>query len=152
MRMFFILLSAIIIAAAPIAAHADRGHDDHHTWHHSRPEYRRTVVVRPRTITIWPTHSYPRYDYYAAPTEVSMSCPNGKGVTIRAMGLTLDQMLHKANEFCLSQAGGNLYRIDLNSGNRYCREYQSAVTIGNETQSGYGRACLQPDGSWEIVD
>lgn len=34
---------------------------------------------------------------------------------------------------------------------RYCREYQRPVTVGGVAQAGYGRACLQPDGSWEIV-
>lgn len=34
---------------------------------------------------------------------------------------------------------------------RYCREYQQTVTVGGKTQSGYGTACRQPDGSWEIV-
>lgn len=152
MRLFFILF-AVLCITAPIAAHADRDHDEHHDWHHyEHHDYRRTVVVRPRTITIWPDDAYSRHTYYAPPTEVSMSCPNGKGVTIRAMGLTLDQMLHKANDYCLAQSGGNLYRVDILSGNRYCREYQSAITVGRDRQSAYGRACLQPDGSWEIVD
>ncbi|MHA1567440.1 MAG: RT0821/Lpp0805 family surface protein [Alphaproteobacteria bacterium] len=32
----------------------------------------------------------------------------------------------------------------------YCREYQHTVVIGGHTQDAYGRACRQPDGSWEI--
>ncbi len=32
-----------------------------------------------------------------------------------------------------------------------CREYQSTVTIDGRPQPTYGRACLQPDGSWRIV-
>lgn len=34
---------------------------------------------------------------------------------------------------------------------RYCREYQQKVTIGGKTESAYGTACMQPDGSWEVV-
>lgn len=34
---------------------------------------------------------------------------------------------------------------------RYCREYQSTLTVGGMSQPGYGTACLQPDGSWRIV-
>lgn len=34
---------------------------------------------------------------------------------------------------------------------RYCREFQQKVTIGGNTESAYGTACQQPDGSWEIV-
>ncbi len=32
----------------------------------------------------------------------------------------------------------------------YCREYQHTVVIGGRTEDAYGRACRQPDGSWEI--
>ncbi len=35
---------------------------------------------------------------------------------------------------------------------RYCREYQANVMVGGRLQEGYGRACRQPDGSWEVVD
>ena len=34
---------------------------------------------------------------------------------------------------------------------RYCREYVQTAIIGNKTQEVYGRACRQPDGTWEIV-
>ena len=33
----------------------------------------------------------------------------------------------------------------------YCREFQQTITVGGETQQGFGRACRQPDGSWKIV-
>ncbi len=32
-----------------------------------------------------------------------------------------------------------------------CREYQQTVTIGGRTETAYGRACRQADGSWKIV-
>ncbi|MBI4120870.1 MAG: glycine zipper 2TM domain-containing protein [Parcubacteria group bacterium] len=32
----------------------------------------------------------------------------------------------------------------------YCREYQTTVTVGGQTQPGHGTACRQPDGSWRI--
>jgi surface antigen len=35
--------------------------------------------------------------------------------------------------------------------NRYCREYTQTVSIGGKVEKGYGSACRQPDGSWEIV-
>ena len=37
------------------------------------------------------------------------------------------------------------------SGNNFCREYQTEVTVGGKTQSAYGTACRRPDGTWEIV-
>jgi surface antigen len=37
-----------------------------------------------------------------------------------------------------------------NSG-RYCREYQTTVTVNGQQQQAYGTACRQPDGSWQVV-
>ncbi|MEQ8735213.1 MAG: RT0821/Lpp0805 family surface protein [Rhodospirillaceae bacterium] len=34
---------------------------------------------------------------------------------------------------------------------RYCREFQTEVTVDGEQQKGYGTACRQEDGSWQIV-
>jgi hypothetical protein len=33
----------------------------------------------------------------------------------------------------------------------FCREFTSMVTIGNRLQESIGTACLNPDGSWQIV-
>lgn len=33
----------------------------------------------------------------------------------------------------------------------YCREYQTEIYVGGRRENGYGTACRQPDGSWEIV-
>lgn len=38
---------------------------------------------------------------------------------------------------------------DTNTG-RVCREYQQTIVVGGKTQSGYGQACQQSDGSWQI--
>jgi surface antigen len=35
---------------------------------------------------------------------------------------------------------------------QYCREFQQTVTVGGQTESAYGTACRQPDGSWQIVN
>lgn len=37
------------------------------------------------------------------------------------------------------------------AGQRYCREYTKTIRVGGQLQSGYGTACMQPDGSWELV-
>lgn len=37
------------------------------------------------------------------------------------------------------------------SSGKYCREFQTEVTVGGERQDGYGTACRQEDGSWKIV-
>ncbi len=33
----------------------------------------------------------------------------------------------------------------------YCREFQQTIVVGGKSQQGYGTACRQPDGSWQIV-
>jgi 17 kDa outer membrane surface antigen len=42
-------------------------------------------------------------------------------------------------------------RDGTDGGGRYCREFQHQITVGNRLQEGYGTACRQPDGDWEIV-
>lgn len=34
----------------------------------------------------------------------------------------------------------------------YCREYQQTIIVGGRERRGYGTACRQPDGSWQIVN
>ena len=34
---------------------------------------------------------------------------------------------------------------------RYCREYQVGIDVGGKRQNGYGTACQQPDGTWQVV-
>ncbi|MBI1275323.1 hypothetical protein GC177_05055 [bacterium] len=43
------------------------------------------------------------------------------------------------------------YRDEDEADGRYCREYTSKVAVGGRLQESYGQACLQPDGSWEII-
>jgi hypothetical protein len=33
-----------------------------------------------------------------------------------------------------------------------CREFTQSVTIGGDTEQAYGTACLQADGSWEMIN
>lgn len=35
---------------------------------------------------------------------------------------------------------------------QYCREYNQTIVVGGQKQNGYGKACRQPDGSWQIVE
>ncbi len=34
---------------------------------------------------------------------------------------------------------------------RYCREFQSTIKVGKKYEPAYGTACMQPDGSWQVV-
>ena len=38
-----------------------------------------------------------------------------------------------------------------NSQGQYCREYRQTILIGGQKEQGYGTACRQPDGTWQIV-
>ena len=35
-------------------------------------------------------------------------------------------------------------------GGQYCREFNQTMTVGGQTEKGFGQACRRPDGSWEI--
>lgn len=35
---------------------------------------------------------------------------------------------------------------------RQCREFQQTVTIGGKKEEAYGTACMQPDGTWQVVN
>lgn len=39
-----------------------------------------------------------------------------------------------------------------NTKNSYCREYQQTITVGGKTETAYGTACRQQDGTWKIVN
>lgn len=38
------------------------------------------------------------------------------------------------------------------SNGQYCREYTQTIKVGGKSQKGYGTACRQPDGSWQIQE
>lgn len=51
--------------------------------------------------------------------------------------------------------GGSYYQsagYDAQNSNRYCREYTDRVQVGGRWRESYGTACLQPDGSWQVVN
>lgn len=47
--------------------------------------------------------------------------------------------------------GNVVVKNEYNHHGRYCREFQQTISIGGKSQPAYGRACRQPDGSWEVV-
>lgn len=54
-----------------------------------------------------------------------------------------------------SEGGASGYvsptREGTSSAGRYCREFQHEVAVAGKREQGYGTACRQPDGSWEVV-
>lgn len=43
-------------------------------------------------------------------------------------------------------------RSGVDNGGRVCREYTQTIYVGGKQQSGYGTACQQSDGSWQVVN
>lgn len=41
--------------------------------------------------------------------------------------------------------------ITQNSSGQYCREFTQTINVGGQNTKGYGTACRQPDGTWQIV-
>jgi surface antigen len=39
-----------------------------------------------------------------------------------------------------------------NTSGQYCREFNQTVNVGGQSESAYGTACRQPDGTWKIVN
>ena len=39
-----------------------------------------------------------------------------------------------------------------NASGDYCREYDQTIVVGGKTETAYGKACRQADGSWKIVN
>ena len=85
------------------------------------------------------------------------------------LGALLGNQMGQADESCAAQAleygAPNTQVVWQNNGNSYvvqptstfvedgetCREYQTRVIVGGQTQQAYGTACRQPDGSWATV-
>lgn len=100
----------------------------------------------------------------------------GAGVLLGALlGSEIGQSLDRADQAYLGQANAQAQSVPIgetvswnnpqtgnygavtptrdgySSSGRYCREYQQTIVVGGKSQSAYGTACQQPDGSWEIV-
>ena len=123
--------------------------------------YRDVVVLRPYG------HWYPGYGHYHTDSDAF------KWLALTAITLKVLDNLNEAQERAHEQAqvrattapigetiiwqeGGasgavTATREGTSTAGRYCREFQQKVTIGGRTEEAYGTACLQPDGSWEVV-
>jgi len=123
--------------------------------------YRDVVVLRPYG------HWYPGYGHYHTDSDAF------KWLALTAITLKVLDNLNEAQERAHEQAQVRattapigetiIWQEDGASGavtatregtstaGRYCREFQQKVTIGGRTEEAYGTACLQPDGSWEVV-
>jgi hypothetical protein len=126
-----------------------------------RRHYRDVVILRPYG------HWYHGYGHYHTDAEAF------KWLALTAITLKILDNLNQAQERAHEQAqirattapigeriiwsNGNAtgsvtaIREGTSTAGRYCREFQQRVTIGGHTEEAYGTACMQPDGSWEVV-
>jgi len=81
-----------------------------------------------------PVSYYPPPAYYPPAATAAPSGVTPQGGTVTPYGDTVTPYSGHG------QATGN------------CREYQTTTTIGGVPRKSYGTACLQPDGSWRIVN
>lgn len=179
LSLFTAAAAALVLAAAP-AAQADgrRGYDgDHHYGYrydhrdygrydhrdygryryvHRRP-VRRVVIVRPwhrpyyrpvyrRSPVVVVVPAYPpryryRPAYFPAPIlqTVLETQPTGVATAWRDPDGVVTGQVTPTHTYQIADG-------------QYCREYQQTVVIDGQTQQAYGRACRQPDGSWQTAD
>ncbi len=43
-------------------------------------------------------------------------------------------------------------RVYQTADGRYCREFQQTIVVGGKQEQAFGKACRQPDGSWQVVE
>jgi len=155
------IATLVAFAGASYAGPHDRHNknhwrNNHHNHHlHSRtyydfPKYKHSRWDRWDHRNRWNRWDRPRSSFslniYSAPSRI-VHVP----VVTRALEYSdpYVPVVWRDNNQTYNVIPGNVYTS--NDG-RYCREYQSRITVGSRTQEGYGNACRQPDGSWEILD
>ena len=129
-------------------------------WRHHHPRER--IIVRPFRY-VYPTHRHHIHDGYI------WGLLSFTAITLAILDNLNDQQ-QREHERALYDAtttplGETIYwkegnasgavtptREGTSSSGRYCREYQSEVSIGGNKESIYGTACRNADGSWEIEE
>lgn len=160
-----------VVHNTPVVRVGNRHHGGHYDYY--RPAPTRVIVVpeRRRYRNVWVVrdyghryHGYGRYRRddnaykWLAFTAISVALINNlteyqqrayEDAQIRATTAPIGETIqwHDAG------VSGTVTptREGTSSLNRYCREFQKTVTIGNKTEQAYGTACMQPDGAWEVI-
>ena len=106
------------------------------------------------------TTAYPAYTtvytpaYYAAPVYVpnyvAPPAPTPVVVTPVYTQPVYAQPVYTQPAYAVPEPQPTTY-VDQESG-RYCREYSERVQIGGQLRESYGTACMQPDGTWRIIE
>lgn len=142
----------------------DRG--GHHVRHWDVPPARRrvyhdVVVVRPHG------HWYSGYGHYRRDND-ALAFLGLTAISLLALN-ALSESQQRAHEDAQIRAtmapigqpviwsdgryGGSVtpLREGRTPAGAYCREFQQQVIIGGQREDAYGTACMQPDGSWQVV-
>jgi hypothetical protein len=131
------------MAALPEPASADsfsfsystgRPHGHHHRHYHGHrhhhPAPRAYFYYGPRYYYPPPVaYYYPHYVPVPPPPVVYVPVPRGPVVA--------------------AQPASPVYQTPQG---QYCREYQGTLNIGGKPQPSHGTACLQPDGTWRLMN
>jgi surface antigen len=69
------------------------------------------------------------------------------------MAFTHSMQANQPVTYQTEQGGGMIEptRTAITTGGTFCREFRHTILIGNKKERGIGRACQNPDGSWQIV-
>lgn len=121
-----------VVVARPLGHH----HGHYHGGGHNRRQGDDWAVVAIFALRLSEAlNDNQRHSHASAQRQV-VSLPLGEGIVWNDGG-----------------AGGRIVatREGNDGGGRYCREYQQEIFVGQQRESGYGVACRQPDGAWEIV-
>jgi surface antigen len=70
----------------------------------------------------------------------------------RAYSAPIGQQIHWNNPDTGHAGTITPTRDGQDSAGRYCREFQTTITVGGKPEQAYGQACRQPDGTWKVVN
>ncbi len=152
MRIMYVLPLALLLTATinPSASHAGDISisigNDHHGPHYKYKKYRRHYKHH--------NHRYNRGSHYGWHKNHHRKYRNNRVIYRSApiIHRTYVSTNYYVPNYPPNFVYANLpYREYMTDSGRYCREYQSQAVIAGRPQETYGQACLQPDGSWEII-
>ncbi len=98
------------------------------------------IVYGPGYVAPYPAYPYPAYPYYAYPPPVY-------GVPAPAY-VAPPAYVSPPPTYMTPPASSSAPPPGANS---QCREYQTTIDVGGQPQQAVGVSCLQPDGSWRII-
>lgn len=144
-------LALLALAGAALftasTAHADPRHGgrergwrgQHHGSHHHRPDYGRSHHRDRSGFTLNISSGRPYYGYGRPYYTPSYPVYYRSPVIVTPAPIVYNNVpVSYQSAPALMQDG------------RYCREYTQQVYVGGRMQESYGRACMQPDGAWQI--